>query len=89
MLHRLADAEALPVESDAPDSAGEIPYDAALQADLMEYGPEALTLYGKIVVRDVGNPARYNAAVWYALAQEPPLHYEYDGQTITITERAP
>ena len=55
----------------------------------MEWGPDTLKQYGRIVVRDVRTPARYNAAVWYALAQEPPLHYEYDGQTITITERAP
>ena len=86
MMRRLAEADALPTETDAPELSGEgaIPYDTALQADLMEYGPDALKQYGRIVVRDVANAARYNSAIWYALGND--LVYEYDGETVTITD---
>lgn len=85
MLHRLAEAEALPVTSDAPPGEEAtpnvvneaIPYDAGLQQDLIEHGPDALKEWGQIVVRGVRDPARYNSAVWFALAQDPPLQYEH------------
>ena len=89
MLRRLADAELLPVETDAPpdgelESSG-VPYDVGLQQDLIEYGPDALQRYGMIIVRDCGKEtARYNSALWYALGHD--LVYTYDGVTVTITD---
>ena len=83
MMMRLAAAETLPVETDAPDegSAG-IPYDAGLQQQLEEHGPEALRDYGVIVVRDVAAEARYNSAVWYALGHD--LRYELRAGAVYI-----
>ena len=87
MLRRLADADEIPVASDAPETSGAagVPYDAALQVELEEYGPEALEEYGKIVVRGVSDPARYNAGLHYALSYD--LDYVFDGETLTLTER--
>lgn len=86
MVRRLAAADSLPVESDAPEEAtNPVPYDAGLQQELSVYGPEALKEHGQIVVRGVADPARYNAAVWYALAQEPPLLYELRDGCVIIT----
>lgn len=86
MMIRLAEADGLPVESDAPEDVSTIPYDPGLQADLLEHGPQALKEYGMIVVRDVRRPERYNSAVWYALAQEPILHYELKDGCVIITD---
>ena len=86
MMRRIAEADSHPVETDAPEHGGEIPYDPGLQAELLEHGPEALQEYGMIVVRDVRRTERYNAAVWFALAQEPPLHYELRDGCIVITD---
>lgn len=85
---RLAEADTMAVETDAPDPGGGIPYDAGLQADLLEHGPQALKDYGMIVVRNVADSSRYNAAVWYALAQEPILHYELRDGCVIITDPA-
>lgn len=86
MMRRLAaDADA-PVESDAPEDADAIPYDPGLQQELIEYGGEALREYGVICVRKVADRARYNSAVWYALAQEPPLRYELRDGCVWITD---
>lgn len=88
MLRRLAAADGLPTETDAPeaDTANTVPYDPGLQQDLIDHGPEALREYGMIVVRDVQRPERYNAAVWYALSQEPILHYELRDNCVVITD---
>ncbi len=86
MIRRLAAAEAIPVETDAPEQDSAVPYDPGLQADLLEHGPEALREYGMIVVRDVQRPERYNSAVWFALAQDPPLHYELKENVVVITD---
>ncbi len=87
MLRRLAEAEALPVESEAPEAQDSaVPYDPGLQAELTEHGPEALREFGMIVVRDVGREERYNSAVWYALAQDPPLRYELRDGCVIITD---
>jgi len=84
MLHRLAEADEIPVESDAPESPGELPYDAALQADLIQHGPAALAEYGRMVVRGIDDPARFNSACWFALSYEPPLKWEHDTRDMTI-----
>lgn len=84
MMIRVAEAERLPVETDAPEEGGSVPYDAGLQADLLEYGPDALREYGMIVVRGVADPARYNSSIWYALGHD--LKYELKGDTVVITD---
>ncbi len=86
MMRRLAAADTIPVETDAPEQDNAVPYDPGLQQELVEHGPEALREYGMIVVRDVGRPERYNSAVWFALAQEPPLHYELKDNVVVITD---
>lgn len=87
MQLRLAQAEALPVESDAPEAnTNTVSYDPGLQQDLLEHGPEALREFGMIVVRNVADPARYNTAVWYALSHEPILHYELREGCVIITD---
>jgi len=65
VLRLLADADAQPVETDAPDPGAEISYDVALQADLEEHGPDALRQFGLITVRDATDPARWNSILWY------------------------
>lgn len=87
MLRRLA-AEESPTESDAPeaDASSGVPYDPGLQQDLIDYGPDALKTYGQIIVRDVQRPERYNSAVWYALSQDPILHYELRDGCVIITD---
>ena len=86
MMRRLAAADGLPVETDAPLDEDPIPYDVGLQAELQEHGPAALREFGVICVRKVADRARYNTAVWYALAQEPPLAYELRDGCVWITE---
>lgn len=88
MMKRLAAADTLPVETDAPLSteANPVPYDPGLQQDLLELGPEAMREYGMIVVRDVKEPARYNSAVWYALGHD--LAYELRDGCVIITDPA-
>ena len=84
MMLRLAAADGLPVETDAPEETAGVVYDVALQAQLLEHGPEALQEYGMIVVREVGEPARYNSAVWYALAHD--LAYELREGCVVIVD---
>ena len=82
MLRRLAAADGLPAETDAPaEQAFENPvaYDPGLQQQLEELGPEALREFGQIIVRDTHDSARYNSAVWYALAYD--LAYEHRMET--------
>lgn len=92
MMRRVAEAAALPVASDEPEtSSSGVPYDAGLQQDLLDHGPEALKEYGVIVVRDVADEARYNSAVWYALSQlrldgSGCLHYELKNGCVFITD---
>jgi hypothetical protein len=85
MMRRLAAADSLPVETDAPpEDANPVPYDPGLQAELLEHGPEALQEYGMIVVRDVQRSERYNSAVWYALGHD--LAYELKDGCVIITD---
>ena len=70
MMRRIAEADNAPVETDAPEDAAGIPYDAGLQQQLLELGPDTLAEYGVLVVRDVGDEARYNSALWYALGHD-------------------
>lgn len=82
-LRLLAQADELPVETDAPADGGP-DYDAALLAELEQHGPDALAEFGMITVRDVAAAPRYNAAVWYALAHD--LVYENRGDAVVITD---
>ena len=84
VLHLLAEADTQPVETDAPPDNGLPPYDTALQADLLEFGPEALIEYGMIVIRNVDDEARWNSGVWYALGHE--LMYEYKNGCLILTK---
>lgn len=85
MMLRLAASDGQPVATDAPEQGDNpVPYDAGLQQQLLELGPETIKEYGQLVVRGCGDPARYNAAVWYALAQEPILNYELRGDCVVI-----
>lgn len=86
MVVRLA-REASPVASDAPAEEGyenPVAYDPGLLAQLEEHGPAALEEFGMIVVRDVGDTARYNSAVWYALAHD--LVYEQRDGCVVVTD---
>lgn len=86
MQKRLAAADALPVETDAPQASNgtnPVPYDPGLQQDLLDYGPDALKEFGVIVVRDVQRPERYNSALWYALGHD--LNYELREGCVYIT----
>ena len=87
MERRLAAADD-PVASDEPEGdVNTVAYDRELQAQLLEHGPETLRQYGMIVVRGVSDPARYNAGVWLALAQQPePLPYELKDGCLVITD---
>ncbi len=86
MMRRLAaDADA-PTVTDAPEDVDAVPYDIGLQQELTEFGPDALKQYGQIVVRNVADRARYNSAVWYALAQDPILSYELREGCVIITD---
>lgn len=89
MLRRIAADSSLPVETDAPgaDTQSTVPYDAGLQAELLEYGPAALEEYGVIVVRDVSAPERYNSAVWYAIGHD--LAYQLKDGCVVITDTLP
>jgi hypothetical protein len=85
MERRLAAADTAPVTTDAPDDVDNpVPYDPGLQADLLEHGPAALAEFGMIVVRDVRPEARYNSAVWYALAHD--LEFELRDGVVVITD---
>lgn len=75
--------QGLPEETDAPEDVGPA-YDPGLLVELEEHGPDALEEYGQIVVRGVGDAARYNAALWYALAYD--LAYEHRGDVVVITD---
>jgi hypothetical protein len=88
VLRLLAAAEEMPVETDAPptDATSTVPYDPGLQQELLDLGPEALTEYGMIVVRDVQKQERYNSAVWYALGHG--LRYELKENCVIITDPA-
>lgn len=66
VLRLLAQADALPVETDAPEETA-IRYDVGLQAELEEHGPDALKQYGTITVRDITSEERWNSALWYAM----------------------
>ena len=83
LLRMVANSESEPTETDAPEDAFP-PYDAGLQVELLEYGPEALREFGMIVVRNVGNEARYKASIWEALAHD--LVYENRGDVMIITD---
>lgn len=84
MQRRIAQADVLPVASDAPEDPDPVPYDPGLQAELLEHGPEALKEYGVIVVRDVAARERYNSAVWYALGHD--LVYELRDGCVLISD---
>ena len=85
VLQMLAQADEMPVESDAPLDGGP-QYDAGLIIDLQEHGPDALKEYGQIVVRGTSLEAKYNSAVWYALSLD--LHFENKGDCVVITDPA-
>ena len=84
VLRLVANEEAMPVETDAPEQGSEIAYDAGLQVELLEHGPDALQEFGMIVVRGCGDEARYNSAVWFALGQG--LVYELKDSCVVITD---
>lgn len=84
VLRMLVQAEDQPVESDAPDENSGAPYDAGLQVELLEHGPDALQEFGMICVRKCGDEARYNSAVWFALGNN--LEYELKGDVVVITD---
>lgn len=63
-------------------SQSEVAYDVGLQEQLIELGPETLAEYGRIEVREMGDPARYNSAIWYALAQG--LRYDLRDDVLVI-----
>ena len=90
VLRLLADQDLQPTTTDAPqetvDLDNPVPYDAGLIAQLEEHGPEALRMYGQIFVRTDGEPGKYNAALWYAMAHD--LHPEHrpDLAAVVITD---
>lgn len=73
----------LPEETDAPEDVGPA-YEPGLLVELEEHAADALEEYGQIVVRDVADAARYNTAVWFALAHD--LAYEHRGDVVVITD---
>lgn len=75
-------AEDIPVETDAPENP--TPYDTGLQADLEEFGPEALQEYGKLVVRNILPEPRWNAALWYCMKWG--LNHDRVGDDLVITD---
>ena len=85
VLQMIAQADEMPVESDAPQDGGP-QYDAGLIIELQEHGPDALKEYGQIVVRGTSLEAKYNSAVWYALSLD--LHFENKGDCVVITDPA-
>ena len=85
-LRLIAHDETMPVETDAPEQGSEIAYDAGLQVELLEHGPDALQEFGMIVVRGCRDEARYNSAVWFALGQG--LVYELKDSCVVITDPA-
>ena len=82
VLRLLAAAEEQPVETDAPEHT--TPYDAGLQADLEEHGPEALKEWGKIVVRNILPEPRWNSALWYAMKYG--LVHDRVGDDLVLTD---
>ena len=85
VLRLLAQADGQPVETDAPtENTGLPPYDAGLQVELEDFGPEALREWGQIVVRDVDNEARFNSGVWYALKMG--LNFEQKNGCLILTD---
>lgn len=88
MVLRLA-AEQSPTETDAPAeeaSVNPVPYDAGLLSELETHGPDALKEYGMIVVRGTGDTARFNSALWYALAHDLVYEHRADADCVIITD---
>lgn len=84
VLRLLAQADEIAVETDAPEQLTAIPYDVGLQADLEEFGPDALKQWGKIVVRNILPEERWNSALWYVAKWG--LHHDRVGDDLILTD---
>lgn len=60
-----------------------IAYDEQLQADLIEHGLEALREHGRMEVKGMDDPARYNSAIWFVMAHG--LEYVRAGDLMILT----
>ncbi len=69
VLRLLQQAEVLP-QDELGEQDSTVAYDPGLIAELEQHGAAALAEFGKITVRDTGEPSRYAAAVWYALKHD-------------------
>lgn len=89
-MRMLEQAWQMPEATDSPEQQdtvdNPVPYDAGLIQQLEEHGPDALQRFGMIVVRYDGNEAKYNSALWYAMAHD--LHPEHrpELQSVVITD---
>ena len=83
VLRLLAQADELPVETDAPEQTPVV-YDVGLQADLEEHGPDALKEFGRITVRNILPQERWNSALWYAMKWG--LTHDRVGDDVILTD---
>lgn len=60
-------------------------YDALLQEQLEEYAVPTIRLEGQCVVRECGEAARYNTALWFAMKYGLPYSYDVEAGTFTLT----